>query len=195
MEFLARVGIDPGLIRIGWCRPRVDVAPYLGVDPEAGQQRSEQHLVGLCIGGGEKITNIMVAGRRERRLRKDLRRDAVLSEKRTMQRALHDEGAFRRFGELHDAICIRRLRCCKGQSASEADEVMRILRDVVLEPRLAQRARRELRVERHGADRLVNCGIALPGFAREETPAHGRRIPGTDEVLNDVSETWWAREL
>jgi hypothetical protein len=68
---------------------------------------------------------------------------------------------------------------------------MRILCDVVLEPRLAQRARRELRVERHGADGLVNCGIALPGVAREEIPAHGRRIPGTDEVLNDVSETWW----
>src|SRR4030095_1986102 len=108
-----------------------------------------------------------------------------------MQRALHDEGAFRRLGELHDAIRIRRLRCCKGQSASKADEVMRILCNVVLEPRLAQQARRELRVERHGADGLVNCGIALPGVAREDVPAHGRRIPGTDEVLNDVSETWW----
>src|SRR6266498_3080677 len=52
---------------------------------------------------------------------------------------------------------------------------MRILCDVVLEPRLAQQARRELRVERHGADRLVDRGVALPGFAREEIPAHGRR--------------------
>jgi len=71
-------------------------------------------------------------------LRKHFRRDAVLPEERAVQRALDDKGALRRFGKLHDPIRIRRLRRCKRQSASKADEVVRVLRDVVLEPRLAQ---------------------------------------------------------
>src|SRR5262249_48807261 len=97
VEFLARISIDPSSI---WsCRRRagVDVAPDLGVDPEAGQQRCEQNFIRLGIGRGEKITNVVVTCRRERRLRKELRRDAVLLEKRPVQRALDDEGALRGF--------------------------------------------------------------------------------------------------
>src|SRR5262249_26515622 len=60
VEFLARIGVDPGLIRVGRSGAGVDVAPDLCVDPEAGQQRPEQYFVRLRIGGGEKIRNVMV---------------------------------------------------------------------------------------------------------------------------------------
>src|SRR5262249_51219696 len=60
---------------------------------------------------------------------------------------------------------------------AETDEVMRILRDVVLELRRAQRARRELRVERHRSNGLVDGGVAIPGFAREACSAHDLHAP------------------
>src|SRR5262249_8404509 len=79
----------------------------------------------------------------------------------------------------------------KGQRASKADEVVRVLRDVLLEARLAQRARGELRVEGHRADDLVYGGVAIPGLAREDPcSAHGdgvpeieRRTPRHDEKM------------
>jgi len=55
MELLARIGVDPGLIRIGRSGAGVDVAPHLRVDPKAGQQRPEQYFVRLRISGGEQI--------------------------------------------------------------------------------------------------------------------------------------------
>src|SRR5215472_11932046 len=46
----------------------------------------------------------------------------------------------------------------------------------MLEACLVQRARRELRVEGHRADDLVDGGVVVPGLAREEPrSAHGRR--------------------
>src|SRR5215831_15418085 len=117
----------------------------------------------------------MVTRRRERGLRERPRRDAVLLEKRAVQRPLDNQRPLRRFGELHDPIRIRRLRGGERQSTSKADEVVRVLRDVMLEARLAQRAGRELRVERHRADDLVDRGVFIPGLAREEfRSAHGR---------------------
>src|SRR5262252_3482977 len=117
----------------------------------------------------------MVTRRRERCLRERPRRDAVLLEERAVQRPLDDQRALRRLGELHDAIRIWRLRGRERQSTSKADEVVRVLRDVMLEACLAQRAGRELRVEGHRADDLVDRGVFIPGLAREEArSAHGR---------------------
>src|SRR5262249_61469264 len=51
----------------------------------------------------------------------------------------------------------------------------------MLEARLAQRAGRELRVEGHRADDLVDGDVLVPGLAREETgSAHGDGVPETD---------------
>src|SRR2546428_4893446 len=135
----------------------------------------------------------MVTRRRERGLRERSRRDAVLLEKRAVQRQLDDQRPLRCFGELHDPIRIRRLRGRERQSTSKADEVVRVLRDVMLEARLAQRAGRELRVERHRADDLVNGGVFIPGLAREEfRSAHGRGcFLELNDELHDVSESWW----
>src|SRR5262249_52155300 len=177
----ARIGVDPGLIRVGRSGAGVDVAPDLCVDPEAGQQRPEQYFVRLRIGGGEKIRNVMVTRRRERGLREPPRGDAVRLENGAVQRPLDDQRPLRRFGELHDPIRIRRLRGGERQSTPKADEVVRILRDVMLEARLAQRAGRELRVEGHRADDLVDGDVLVPGLAREETgSAHGDGVPETD---------------
>src|SRR5215469_5930734 len=130
----------------------------------------------------------MVTRRRERRLRERPRRDAVLLEERAVQRPLDDQRPLRRLGELHDAIRIWRLRRGKGQRASKADEVVRVLRDVMLEACLAQRARRELCVEGHRADDLVDGGVSIPGLAREGLrSAHGDGVPARP----DVSKTWW----
>src|SRR5215468_6774426 len=195
MELLARIGVDPGLIRVGRSGAGVDVASHLRVDPKAGQQRPEQHLVRLAIGGGEQIRDVMVTRWRERRLRERPRRDAVLLEERAVQRPLDDQRPLRRFGELHDAIRIWRLRRGKGQRASKADEVVRVLRDVMLEARLAQRARRELRVEGHRADDLVDGGIVVPGLAREgPRSVHGMGLLKPNGARPDVSKAWWARE-
>src|SRR5262245_2092878 len=123
----------------------------------------------------------MVTRRRERGLRERPRRDAVLLEKRAVQRPLDDQRPLRRIGELHDPIRIRRLRGGERQSTPKADEVVRILRDVMLEARLAQRAGRELRVEGHRADDLVDGDVLVPGLAREEAgSAHGDGVPETD---------------
>jgi hypothetical protein len=84
-----------------------------------------------------------------------------------VQRPLDDDRPLGRFCELHDSIRLRRLGGGKRQRAAEADEVMRVLGNVVLEARLAQRSGRELGVERHGADDLVGRGVAIPGFARK----------------------------
>src|SRR5262249_13482258 len=68
-------------------------------------------------------------------------------------------------------------------------------RDVMLEARLAQRAGRELRVEGHRADDLVDGDVLVPGLAREETgSAHGVGFPKPTAARPDVSKTWWARE-
>src|SRR6516165_2451168 len=168
VKLLAGIGVDPGLIRIGRSGAGVDVAPHLRIDPKAGQQRPEQHFVWVRIGGGEQIRNVMVTRRRERGLRKRARRDAVLLEKRAVQRPLDDQRPLRCFGELHDPIRIRRLRGRERQSSSKADEVVRVLRDVMLEARLAQRAGRELRM--------------VEG------------VPGTKRRTPRRTETWWARE-
>ena len=53
------------------------------------------------------------------------------------------------------------LAAASVERAAEADQIMRILCDVVLEARLAQRPGGELRVERHRADGLVGRGVAL----------------------------------
>ena len=107
----------------------------------------------------------MVTRRRERRLGEDRRRDAVLLEKRAVQRPLDHDRALGRLGELHDPVRVRRLGGRQGQGAAEADQVVRVLRDVVLEARLAQRAGRELGVEGHRADDLVGAGVAVPSRA------------------------------
>src|SRR5262245_1286315 len=123
----------------------------------------------------------MVTCRRQRSLRERPRRDAVLLEKRAVQRPLDDQRPFRRFGELDDPIRSRRLRGGERQSTSKADEVVRVLRDVMLEARFAQRAGRELRVEGHRADDLVDGDVLVPGLAREEPrSAHGDGVPETD---------------
>jgi hypothetical protein len=58
---------------------------------------------------------------------------------------------------------------------------VRVLRDVMLEARVAQRAGRELRVEGHRADGLVDGGVFVPGLAREEPrSAHGDGVPETE---------------
>src|ERR1700720_1716862 len=118
----------------------------------------------------------MMTRRRERRPRERPRGDPILLEERAVQRPLDDQRPLRRFGELYDAIRIWGFRRGKGQRSSKADEVVRVLRDVMLEARLAQRAGRELRVEAHRADGLVDGGVFVPGLAREEPrSAHGRR--------------------
>src|SRR5215472_9914114 len=135
----------------------------------------------------------MVTRRRERGLRERPRRDAILLEKRAVQRPLDDKRPLRRFGELHDPIRIRRLRGGERQSTPKADEVVRVLRDVMFEARFAQRAGRELRVEGHRADDLVDGGVLVPGLAREEPrSAHGRQcFLKPKDARHDVSKTWW----
>jgi hypothetical protein len=117
-----------------------------------------------------------------------------LLEERAVQRALDDQRPLRRFGELYDPIRIRRLRGRQRQSTSKADEVVRVLRDVMLEARVAQRAGRELRVEGHCADGLVDGGVFVPGLAREKPrSAHGRRgFLKQNDARPGVSKTWWA---
>src|SRR5262249_7116285 len=88
-----------------------------------------------------------------------------------------DDRPLGRLRELHDAFRARRLCGRHSQRASEPDQVMGILGDVVLEPRLAQRAGRELGVERHRSDELVGLRVAIPGLARERSDlAHDRRV-------------------
>src|SRR6516165_5596305 len=134
----------------------------------------------------------MVTRRRERRPRKRPRGDPILLEERAVQRPLDDQRPLRRFGELYDPIRIRRLRGRERQSPSKADEVVRVLRDVMLEARVAQRAGRELRVEGHRADGLVDGGVFVPGLAREEPrSAHGMGFLKPNGARPDVSKTWW----
>src|ERR1700751_4427042 len=123
----------------------------------------------------------MMTRRREWRPRERPRGDLILLEERAVQRPLDDQRPLRRFGELYDPIRIRRLRGRQRQSTSKADEVVRVLRDVMLEARVAQRAGRELRVEAHRADGLVDGGVFVPGLAREEPrSAHGDGVPETE---------------
>src|SRR5437588_537918 len=80
VEFLARIGVDPRLIRVRRRRTGVDVTPDLSVDPEAGEERPEHHFVGLRISRRQKIGDVMMTCRGERRAGENLRRDAVLRE-------------------------------------------------------------------------------------------------------------------
>ena len=172
VEVFPRVGVDPGLIGIVGRRAAMDVASYFGVDPEAGQQRPEQHLVRLGMRGGEEIRHVVVTGGRKRRGAERLRRDAVLPKERAMQRALDHDRALRRLGELYDPVGVGRLGRGQRQRTPEADQVVRILGDVVLEPRLIQRAGRELGIERHAAYDLIDIGVPFPCRARECVGAH-----------------------
>src|SRR4051794_19307046 len=105
--------------------------------------------------------------RRQRRLRKCLRADAVLLEKRPVQRPLDYDRAFGRLGELHDPVRARGLRARKRQSAPEADEIMRVLDNVMLEPCLAQRPCREGCVEWHGANDFIDARVSVPSVVRK----------------------------
>src|SRR6516162_7182771 len=124
---------------------------------------------------------------RERRPRERPRGDPILLEERAVQRPLDDQRPLCRFGELYDAIRIWGFRRGKGQRASKADEVVRVLRDVMLEARLAQRAGRELRVEGHRADGLVDGGVSIPGLAREEFRAAPGRGCSWNQTTNSTT--------
>src|SRR3954447_21875390 len=111
----------------------------------------------------------MVTRRRQRCLGEKLGRDAELRKERTMQRALDNDRDFSCLSELHDAVRLRRFRGGDRQGAPEADQIMRILCDVVLEACPVENACRELSVERHGAYSLVGKGVAFPGLSRKRT--------------------------
>src|SRR5215208_4557748 len=90
----------------------MNIPPDLGVDPEAGQKSAEDDLIGFGIGRGEKIGHVVMAGRRQGRLRKPLRRDGELREGRTMQRAFDNNRHLSAFGVLDDAACMRSSTLC-----------------------------------------------------------------------------------
>jgi hypothetical protein len=75
----------------------------------------------------------VVAGGREGRGLEGFGADAELLKEGAVQSPLHDHGHLGAFGELHQAIRIRGLGGGQRQRAPEADEVMRVLGDVVLE--------------------------------------------------------------
>ena len=63
VEFFSGVGIDPRAIGIGTRRARVDVAPDLGIDPEARQQRRQRHWIRRAPRGGDEEAGVVMAGR------------------------------------------------------------------------------------------------------------------------------------
>jgi hypothetical protein len=165
MKLLACIGVDPGLIRVRLRSPGMNIPPNLGVGPEARQKSAENDLIRLSVGRGEKLANVVMAGRRKGRLRERFKRDAKLLEERAVQRAFDNNRHFGGLGELDDAVRGGGFRGRQGQGAPEPDEVVGVLRNVVPEPRLAEHARRKLRIERHGPDCLVKPGIAGPRLA------------------------------
>src|SRR5215207_8792239 len=115
----------------------------------------------------------MVTRGRQRCLGEKLGGDAELRKERTMQRALDNDRDFSCVGELHDAVRLRRFSGGERQGTSEADQIMRILCDVVRETYPVEDASRELRVEAHRAYGFVDRGVPLPRLTRERT-GHGR---------------------
>src|SRR5918995_1827593 len=111
----------------------------------------------------------MVTRWRQRCLGEELWRDAELRKERTMQRTLDNDRDLSCLGELHDAVRLRRFSGGERQGASKADQIMRILCDVVPEARPVEDACRELLVEGHRAYGFVDRGVPLPRLIRKRT--------------------------
>src|SRR6185369_9913400 len=135
--------------------------------PETWKQGPKQDFVGFAERSRQQIRYVVVARGGQWRAREYVGRDAVLLEEGSVQRALDDDRALGGFRELHDAIRVRCLGRSQRESAAEADQVVGVLGDVVFEPVLAQRAGRELGIEWHCANDVVDAGIALPGGLRK----------------------------
>lgn len=167
VEFFSGVGIDPRAIGIGTRRARVDVAPDLGIDPEARQQRRQRHWIRRAPRGGDEEAGVVMAGRRQRGAGERVAIDAELLHEAFVQAAFDHHGVLGGVGELHHAVGMVGLGGGDRQGAAEGQQVVGVLDHVVAERLFAELAAGQFLVERHGARFFVQRGVARPGVGAE----------------------------
>ena len=164
METRRSRSVDPILIPV-WARgPGMDIPPDLCVDPEARQKGSENDLIRFCLSRGEKIGDVVVAGRGQGVCAKHLPNRELLEE-RAVQRAFHNDRHLQRPWRTWTMRSGLGALPRPRQGAAEPDQVRGILGDVDAETALAERTGRELCVERRwsGSPRTgPRCG-PMPG--------------------------------
>jgi hypothetical protein len=106
---------------------------YLPVNPEAGQERREVDGERFAKPCRKKKRDIVVACGRHRHARGSLSIDAESVEVPGMQVALDEDGRLRPARELRNVLGMVSLGGRQGERLPEADEIKRILDDVLAE--------------------------------------------------------------